>query len=270
MMVNSVQNTHSTTRAPIVYTSNGLQIFGVLHRPLGPASAPRPGVVLYHGFMATKCQPPHRIFVQLAEALAHVGVVSLRIDLPGRGDSEGESIDITVDGDLDAARSAIDFLCAQPDVDATNIGLVGISWGGTLAATLAGRDQRVAGTVLWSSAPGATPNWQPDLYDVGGRMAAEVVGNLVGEPFYASLHQLHPIEDLKRTHGSVLLVYGTADEVVPALQVAQAEQQLTAAGISNRVIHIEGADHVFFRHEWQQQVLQYTVAWLRQTLLPQH
>jgi dienelactone hydrolase len=268
-MVNSSQATYQTTRAPIVYTSNGLQIFGVLHRPLGPASAPRPGVVLYHGFMATKCQPPHRIFVQLAEALAQLGVVSLRIDLPGRGDSEGESIDISVDGDLEAARRAIDFLCAQPDVDAANIGLVGISWGGTLAATLAGRDQRIAGTVLWSSAPGATPNWQPELHDVGGRMAVEVVGNLIGEPFYTSLHQLHPIEELKRSRGPVLLVYGTDDEIVPALEVAQAEQQLTAAGIPNRVIRIEGADHVFFRHEWQQQVLQRTVAWLRQTLLPQ-
>jgi dipeptidyl aminopeptidase/acylaminoacyl peptidase len=107
------------------------------------------------------------------------------------------------------------------------------------------------------------------LHDVGGRMAAEVVGNLVGEPFYTSLHQLHPIEELKRTRGRVLLVYGTADEIVPAVQVAQAEQQLTAAGIPNRVIRIEGADHVFFRHEWQQQVIQHTVAWLRQTLLPQ-
>jgi dienelactone hydrolase len=267
-MTYTSQPTQLTTRDSIVYTSNGLKIFGVIHRPIDAATAPRSGVVMYHGFVAAKFQPPHRIFVELAEQLARVGIVSLRIDLPGRGDSEGESIDMTVDNDLAAAQKAIDVLSEQPDVDSKRIGLVGISWGGTLAATLAGRDQRVAGTVLWSSAPSATPNWQPDLHDFGGRMAAEVVGNLVGEQFYMSLHQLSPIEDIKRTRGPVLLVYGTNDEVIPSFEIEQAQQQLTEAGIPNTVICIEGADHVFFRHEWQRQVIEHTVAWLRQTLQP--
>lgn len=175
---------------------------------------------------------------------------------------------MTVDSDLAAAHKAIDILSAQPDVGSKRIGLVGISWGGALAATLAGRDQRVAGTVLWSSAPGATLNWQPELHDVGGRMAAEVVGNLVGEQFYASLHQLNPIEDIKRSRGPVLLIYGTDDEVVPPSEIEQAQQELTKVGIPNTVIRIEGADHVFFSHAWQRQVVEQTVRWLRQILLP--
>jgi dienelactone hydrolase len=255
-----------TTRDSIVYASNGLKIFGVIHRPVNATTTPQPGVVMYHGFVAAKYQPPHRIFVTLAEQLAHRGIVSLRIDLPGRGDSEGESIDMTVDGDLAAAQKAIDVLCEQPDVDPTRIGLVGISWGGTLAATLAGRDQRVAATVMWSSAPGEMPNWQPDLHDVGGRLAAELFGNLVGKQFYTSLAQLNPIEEIKRSRAPVLLVYGTDDEVVPSIAIETAQQQLTEAGIPNRVIRIEGADHVFFRHDWQRQVIEQTVAWLGQTL----
>ena len=256
------------TRASIVYTSHRLKLFGVLHRPMDVAPAPQPGVVLYHGFVAAKFQPPHRIFVHLAEGLAQVGIVSLRIDLPGRGDSEGESINMTVDGDLDAAQKAIDVLSEQPDVDSQRIGLVGMSWGGTLAATLAGRDQRVAGTVLWSSTPSDTFNWQPDLHDVGGRMAAEVVGNLVGAQFYASLHQLHPMDDILRTRGPVLFVYGTHDEEVPFAEIEQAQRRLTEAGIRNQLLPIDGADHVFFRHAWQQQVVDHTVTWLRQALVP--
>ncbi len=258
-----------TTRDSIVYSSNGRKIFGVIHRPADTTTAPRPGVVMYHGFVAAKYQPPHRIFVALAEQLAHQGIVSLRIDLPGRGDSEGESIDMTVDDDLAAAQKAIDVLSEQPDVDPQRIGLVGISWGGTLAASLAGRDERVAATVMWSSAPDQTPNWQPDLRDFGGRLAAEVFGNLVGEQFYTSLHQLNPIEDIKRSRGPVLLVYGTNDEVVPSIAIEQAQQQLTAAGIPNSVIRVEGADHVFFRYDWQRQVIEHTVAWLGQTLQPE-
>ncbi len=266
-MASTVQSTHPTTRDSLVYDSRGLKIFGMIHRPKDTTTTPRPGVVMYHGFVAAKSQPPHRIFVQLAEGLAHAGIVSLRIDLPGRGDSEGESIDMTVDRDLDAAHTAIDLLSNQPDVDSQRVGLVGISWGGALAATLAGRDQRVAGTVLWSSAPGAPLNWQPELREVGGRMAAEVVGNLIGEQFYMSLHQLNPIGEILRTRGPVLLVHGTHDEVVPSAEIEQAQRQLTEAGIRNQLIPIDGTDHVFFNHGWQRQVVDHTVTWLRHTLL---
>lgn len=144
-----------------MYESRGLKIFGAIHRAAGPAGRACPGVVMYHGFMASKCQPPHRLFVQLAEALARLGIVSLRIDLPGRGDSEGDTIDMTVEGDLAAAQQAIDVLAMQPDVDGARIGLVGISWGGALAATLAGRDPRVAATVLLSTHPYEQVNWKP-------------------------------------------------------------------------------------------------------------
>ena len=129
----------NTTRDSVVYESRGLKIFGAIHRGINLSDQICPGVVMYHGFMASKSQPPHRLFVRLAEALARLGIVSLRIDLPGRGDSEGDTIDLTVDDDLAAAQKAIDVLIAQPDVDSQRIGLVGISWGGNLAATLAGR-----------------------------------------------------------------------------------------------------------------------------------
>jgi dienelactone hydrolase len=267
-MADTLQSVEQTTRDSIVYSSDGLKVFGVIHRPSSATTASRPGVVLYHGFVAAKYQPPHRIFVQLADELARAGIISLRIDLPGRGDSEGESIDMTVERDLHAASKAIDVLAEQPQVMVDRIGLVGISWGGMLAATLAGRDHRVACTVLWSSAPGDTPNWQPELRAVGGRMAAEIVGNLIGEQFYASLHQLHPIEDLKHTRGPVLFIYGTKDEVVPVAEIEQAHERLAATGIPTEVISIEGADHVFFNYAWQRQVVDQTTLWLRRVLLP--
>ncbi len=260
------QTARLTTREPIVYESNGHTIFGVLHRPAIGATAVCPGVVMYHGFVAAKYQPPHRIFVQLAEALARIGIVSLRIDLPGRGDSEGDSIDITVDGDLDAAHKALDVLCEQPGIDSQRIGLVGISWGGALAATLAGRDQRVAATALWSCAPGVSLNWQPDLQEINGRMASEVVGNLIGAQFYKSLAQLKPLHDLIATRGQVLLVYGTEDEIVPYDEIERVLHQLAEHHIPHELLCIEGADHVFFNHHWQHQVVVGTTAWLQKVL----
>ncbi|GAB4211831.1 MAG: alpha/beta fold hydrolase [Roseiflexaceae bacterium] len=253
-------------REPLVYTQDGLRIFGVLHRPAAPASRLLPGVVLYHGFMAAKFQPPHRIFVQLSEALARAGVVSLRIDLPGRGDSEGESIDITPAGDLAAAQGALDLLAAQPGVDGGWIGLVGMSWGGILAALLAGRDTRVACTALWSCVPAETLDWRPDLRDIGGRRVAEFVGNLVGEQFYAGLAQLRPLDELCRTRAPVLLLHGTRDPETPPEAVAHAQTRLAAAGVAVQVTPLEGADHVFFKPDWQRQAVEATMGWLCERL----
>lgn len=254
-----------STRKPITYTCDGLELFGVIHRPTACAG-PYPDVVMYHGFVAAKYQPPHRIFVQLAERLARAGIGSLRVDLPGRGDSEGESVDITVEGALRAAQSAIDVLATQPDIDPDCIGLLGMSWGGLLAATLAGRDARAKCVALWSCAPREAPKWQPDLSYYGERKAAEVFGNLIGEQFYVGLPLLTPLEDLKKSRASVLLVYGTNDEETSSADVERVQTQLVRADVPVHVTRVEGADHVFFSRPWQQQVVDHTAAWLKQAL----
>jgi phosphate transport system substrate-binding protein len=89
----------------------------MVHRPAeikGKCSA----VLILHGLVGSK-DTPHRIFVTLAEALAKAGFISLRVDLVGRGDSEGESVDATPKSDLQNVRDALAALRALPDVEAS-------------------------------------------------------------------------------------------------------------------------------------------------------
>jgi uncharacterized protein len=259
----------NTIRHSIEYESQGLKILGVIHRGIDPTNLPRPGIVMYHGFMASKSQPPHRLFVQLAEALARLGIVSLRIDLPGRGDSEGDSIDMTVEGDLAAAQQAIDVLAARPDVDSKRIGLLGISWGGTLAATLAGRDRRVAATVLLSTPPYEQAGWKPRFQKFEGRRVYKFVGNLTGEQFFAGMQQLHPVEDLTHSAGPVAYIYGTKDRLIGSAALENLKQRLITAGVSCDVFPITNGDHVFMAPELQKQVIDTTVAWIQRRLYPE-
>ena len=252
-----------TTRAPITFESDGQKVFGVIHRPAGSTQGSRAGVAIFHGLLGSKDQP-HRIFVTLAERLARDGFVALRIDFPGRGDSEGEGIDMTVTADMNAARKTIDALSADPEVDGSRLAVVGMSWGGSVAASLAGRDRRISSLALWSCVPDEL-EWRPEYEDFDGRDAQEMWGNLVGRQFFEGLREINPLHDIARARGPVLLAYGTADESV-APGVDRARRALDAAGIAHEIVGIEGADHAFMRHAWERELIDLTCAWLRRTL----
>jgi dienelactone hydrolase len=254
-----------TLRDPITFESDGRKIFGVIHR--SAARAPgrqRPGIAIYHGLVGSKDQP-HRIFVTLAERLARDGSVALRIDLPGRGDSEGDGLDMTVRADMHAARKTIDVLASQPDVDRDKLAAVGMSWGGSIAASLAGGDERISSLALWSCMPDDL-DWTPEYQTFDGREAQDMWGNLVGRQFFEGLRDIDPIRDIARARGPVLLVYGTADESVAVGAVERVKRALDGAGIAHEIIGIEGADHAFMRHAWEREVIDITCAWLKRTL----
>jgi uncharacterized protein len=255
-------------RDPVVLENDGQKILGVIHRPVGGTSTPRPAVAIFHGLVGSKDQP-HQLYVKLAEALARAGMVALRIDLRGRGDSEGETVDITPEADISDATKALEYLASLQDVDPQRLGLVGHSWGGAIAACLAGRDARVAALVMWSSAPSGVLEWSPPFREIDGRQVAELWGNLVGRAFFEGLRRINTLQEIGRTRAPLLIVYGTEDEGISAASVAAATQMLAQAGIRHEVAAIDGADHVFMRYEWEREAIDRTVAWLRTALSTQ-
>lgn len=138
-----------TTREPISFMNEGQKLIGVLHRPAGASRDKIPAVVLFHGFTGTKVEP-HRIFVKAAEALAREGIAALRFDFRGSGDSEGDFEDMTLQGEISDARASLDYLSGIPGIDDDNIGILGLSMGGAVAASVSD-DPRVKSVVLWSA-----------------------------------------------------------------------------------------------------------------------
>lgn len=248
-----------TKRQSVSFAVGGQTVFGMFHTPGGDDTVP--AALILHGLVASKDQP-HRIFVTLAEALAAKGVASLRIDLRGRGDSEGDSIDITPQRDLADAREALEFLATRPHVDGQRLSVVGLSWGGLLGCYLA-TDPRVRQLALWSSAPGPGPmSWNPKLSEIGdGRRAADEWGNLIGEQFYDELATFKPYDELLKTQARVLIAYGTADASV-ARAAPPLEQALKERGIAAESFAVQDADHAFMRNAWERPLIAKTVEWL--------
>jgi uncharacterized protein len=122
----------------IGFTSDGLALKGFLNMPEGAGK--RPGLVLCHGFGGSCRGAGHP---ELARALEQAGYAVLRFDFRGCGQSEGRRGDVIVDEEIADLRHAIDFLQAQPCVDAARIGVIGASLGGSVAIEVAASDARV-------------------------------------------------------------------------------------------------------------------------------
>ncbi len=75
---------------------------------------------------------------RLAAALSARGIASLRIDFAGSGDSEEPDLDLDYPGMVTDATPSLDYLQQDAAVDPTRIAVLGLSRGGSIAATVAG------------------------------------------------------------------------------------------------------------------------------------
>ena len=118
-----------------------------------PGEGPHPVVVYCNGLDSCK---ELLYWSRLPEALARRGVSTLCVDQPGSGEAlrlQGLPVDPHSEN---WASKAVDWLEAQPDVDAKRIGMTGISLGGHFAPRAVAYEPRFASGAVW----GANHNWR--------------------------------------------------------------------------------------------------------------
>ena len=250
----------------IAFKSQGMQIVGMLHMP-DRRKGKIPAVVFFHGFTGTKVEP-HRIFVKQARALAKAGIAALRFDFRGSGDSEGEFSSMTLSGELKDARAALDFMRSRPGIDASRIGVLGLSFGGAVAALLLGSDPDIRAAALWAPT-GSTDEMVERRYTAkAGRQlkqmgCADFYGNAVGKCFFDDVVKYRPIQAITKTRAPVLLVHGSKDQTVPVRVSREYEAALKKARCAVAKHILPGADHTFNSLQWELQVLALTLEWFR-------
>ena len=82
-----------------------------------------------------------------SKLFASLGYVTLRFDMRGCGDSQGQRGKVICMEQVQDTQAAIDFLQTRPEVDAARIGVMGHSFGAAVAIYTAGIDPRVAACV---------------------------------------------------------------------------------------------------------------------------
>lgn len=202
--------------------------------------------ILMHGFKGDLGYDEHQLLPTVAKALNQSGLPTLRFDFAGCGKSEGRFVDMTVLSEILDGMRVIDFVRQQ--IKPQHIYLVGHSQGGVVASMLAAYYQGVIDKVVLL-APAATlkddalagvcqgatydPQHIPDEVTVDGWP--------VGGDYFRTAQLLPIYETAQHFAKPVLLIHGTADQVVsPA-----ASKKYNVILPYSQLHLIEGEGHLF-------------------------
>jgi dienelactone hydrolase len=203
----------------------GGELEATLHLPRPRAVG---GVAVLHGFGGHPDQPH---IIAACEALEIAGVAALRFAY-----RDHEPPRMTLASGLADASGAIRLLKAHPDVPDA-MGVVGFSFGGAVAALVAGRDSRIRTAVL-AAAPAR----------------------------FGEDDKFKPIAEVTRTRARVLLIWGSRDTEVPLANAERYAAVLSQARVTHRTVIVEGGDHDFSPATPREQMAQRVAEWCRESL----
>jgi dipeptidyl aminopeptidase/acylaminoacyl peptidase len=239
--------TDGITESEVWVPAGDHRVPGTFTLPAQPSPTPLPVVLLLHGDFSSRNENGD-LFARQAAALAAGGIASLRIDFAGSGDSEQTDLQLDYPGMVADATASVDFLRSDPLLDPTRVAVLGLSRGGSIAATLAGTVPGVAALVEWSGAVYNGYDEAPDLHDQARAAGDVTLGSDPGSfrlslSWFDSIERSHPLDDVTGYTGPVLAVTGGADEVVPP-EVSDVLIQTVASTDTTRYV-VENADHEF-------------------------
>jgi pimeloyl-ACP methyl ester carboxylesterase len=125
--------------------SAGLRLHGVVSVPADLAAGERRAAFLVlHGF-GGNCKSQN--VMQPTRVLGELGYVTLRFDMRGCGESEGEFGRVICLEQVEDLKNALTFLARHPAVAPDRIAVIGSSFGGAVAVYGGGVDERIAAVV---------------------------------------------------------------------------------------------------------------------------
>jgi uncharacterized protein len=232
----------------------------------GGRAAPRPAVVVLHGFKGFK---DWGMFPPLADRLARAGFTAVSLNFSGSGVDDAGDFTLpdrfghnTFSAELRDTGIAIDALFrgelgVPPPMTA---GLLGHSRGGGIAILKTAEDQRIQALVTWAAIAGVV-RWPPEERRAWRQAGKTTVMNArTGQllPLYTDvlddIEQHGPALDIEAAAGRIrapwLLVHGTGDESV---RFAEAERlRSVASGERFKLLSVDGAGHTFgAMHPWR-------------------
>lgn len=272
----------------------------VVHYPDAPTRPSRCVIMLSSGQLGRA--GPQRLYVNAARHWAARGILCVRLDLAGVGDSPVENEARHFDGHRpEEAMAAVSY--ARDTLRAEAVYLQGLCAGARVALRCAAQDERVAGVLAWScpvlsssegwpaspyenrAAPSAwsardtlgsvfraalylkflRPAWWRDRLRQGGREARQVLGALrqvSGGATAARNPFLNAVEQLQRGGRDFLFLFGQRD----AMPLGEFRDRFPAiaegSGLAQGFHVVANGTHTFNAIDSQREVIALSTRWL--------
>jgi len=224
----------------VQFTCEGKRQAGTLYLPSSPG--PYPIAVWVHG-----AGPEPRLrFGDLLRSLADAGIAVFSYDKRGVGESEGSCCPGD-DGHFNLLAAdvvgAIDALATRSDLRKDEIGLIGASQAGWVAAKAATMSGKVAFIALASATP--LTERTANLYE---RLAGGAEGQLSKEEISRRLESVRssgfdPLPYLRQLNVPSLWMLGTADDRIPVPESVAVLEQLKKEGKDITIATFADAGH---------------------------
>lgn len=247
-------------------TTDGLTLTGVWHLPKKQTEKV---IVLAHGITVDKDEAG--IFVNLANLLEQNSFAVFRFDFRGQGESEGESVDMTIKGELLDMDAAINEVSKHRF---TSIGLLGASFGGGIASLYAETHQeKLRCLCLWNPCLNYDHTFlhpiTPWLMEQSEQIKKDfskkgwtTIGSrqfVIGKQLFDEMEQTYPYEALKNITIPTLIIHGDNDTYVPFQDSKEYVHNL-----QHGTLHIiKNAGHGFHDNDMQEEALQETVSFFK-------
>ena len=233
------EKTEVPEETEMTFTRDGKTIYGKLYTPRG--DGPHPAVILGHQFGAN-----HSTMEGYAKAFAENGIMAYAFDFIGGGHdikSDGVMEEMSVLTEAADMSTVLDGIRALDNVDKNNIFLMGASQGGFVATYVAGtRPDDVRGLIAFYPAYVIQDDAKKRT-DNGTNMKDSfmALGARLGRIYDEDALSFDIYDVMKEFDGSVLIVHGTADGLVPYEYSERAAETFADA----ELVGIDGADHGF-------------------------
>ncbi len=213
---------------------------------------------------------------QLAGRLADAGILAVRYDKRGYGQSGGRAESATLTDHAEDVRSVVKWLADRKDVDSKRIALIGHSEGAWVGMLAAGREDRIAALVTLAAA-GTTGGdllleqqqhalnliqlapeerasrvaLQRQIHEAvvtgkGWETVPAPMRRQADTPWFQSVLMFDPAKSIRRVKQPMLLVHGALDQQVPASHGENLAELARKEGRSKSVelVIVRGVNHL--------------------------
>lgn len=248
--------------------SRGTTIPATMVVPIGEEDEIFPLVVMHHGHGGGRNE--NGGFAKIAEALAKKGIITIRMDFAGAGDSKEPFENLTHTSMIADSNAALYYAVMNAPVDAERIGTIGYSEGSIISATLAGypfspyKAVALIGPVanvidVFANSFGGQEAFMA-LYEEAKENGYAVVTTPWGQVQNSSLQWFNesfaakPLEWIKNFKGDILIIRGAKDEIVPESEPQAYMDAVKDTAKSSLFVEIADADHGYGFYSDQPQV----------------